>query len=413
MMKHYPVIVIGGGQAGLVISYCLQKKGIEHIILDRVEIGDSWKLKRWDNFTLVTPNWQCELPGYKYSGKDPNGFMNREEVVQFIQDYVKIFQPPIYNKVEVTSVDKEGGAYIIKTSTGDFTAQEVVIASGAFNDPLIPPVANKLPEEIKNIHSSEYKNAKLLGEKDVLIVGSGQSGCQIAEDLHLEGKKVHLCVGSAPKSPRNYRGRDVVVWLDKMGYYDKPINSFPDPVAVRNKTNHYVTGRDGGREIDLRVFALEGMKLYGLFKDIRDGKILFGNNLNEDLNKAEAAAQSIKDRIDQYIESKNIKAPLEPPYNAPWSPSKEVEYIDIASSNIGTVIWCIGFKANYKWLKIPVLDETGRTVQKRGVTECEGLYFIGLPWMYTWGSGRFSGIARDAWYIAEYIDSRITVTKSS
>ncbi|WP_109832674.1 MSMEG_0569 family flavin-dependent oxidoreductase [Reichenbachiella versicolor] len=409
MKKHYPVIIVGGGQAGLAISYCLKEKDIDHIIFDKGQVGDSWRLHRWDNFTLVTPNWQCELPGYKYSGDNPKGFMNRDQTYEFVKGYADMFNPPLENGVTVTSVDKVGDIYEVQTSMGDFTSQEVVIASGAFHNPLIPPVAHKLPNTVKNVHSSEYKNASQLPEGGVMIVGSGQSGCQIAEDLHLEGRKVHLCVGNAPKSPRNYRGRDVVEWLDQMGYYEKSIDTFPDPVAVRRKINHYVTGRDGGREIDLRAFALEGMKLYGLFNDVKDGEIHFGNNLKEDLDKADAAAQSIKDRIDEFIATNKIEAPIEEPYVAPWEPESDISSIDIAESGITSVIWCIGFTPNFKWLKLDAFDQTGYPRGHRGVSDIEGLYFLGFPWMHTWGSGRFSGITQDAWYLSEQIAERLLI----
>ncbi|MEM8940400.1 MAG: MSMEG_0569 family flavin-dependent oxidoreductase [Bacteroidota bacterium] len=411
MKKHYQVIVVGGGQAGLAISYCLKQKNIDHIIFDKGQVGDSWKLHRWDNFTLVTPNWQCELPGYHYSGNNPKGFMNREQVYEFVKNYAKTFNPPLHNEVTVASVSKVGDLYEVQTSLGDFTAQELVVASGAFHRPLIPNVAEKLPTYVKNVHSSEYKNAEKLPPGEVMIVGSGQSGCQIAEDLHLEGRKVHLCVGNAPKSPRNYRGRDVVEWLDQMGYYEKAIDTFPDPIAVRKKINHYVTGRDGGREIDLRAFALEGMKLYGLFKDVQDGKIFFGNNLKEDLDKADASAQSIKDRIDEYISSKNIEAPIEALYETPWEPKEVTKSLDIEVSGITSVIWCIGFKSDFNWLKLSAFDETGYPRVYRGVSDIEGLYFLGFPWMHTWGSGRFSGITQDAWYLSEQIAQRVLVEK--
>lgn len=406
MKKHYPVIVIGGGQAGLAISYCLKSKNIDHIVLDKGEVGDSWRLHRWDNFTLVTPNWQCELPGYQYSGKNPKGFMNRQQVYEFVKNYADKFNPPLYNQVTVTSVKKSEGKFEVQSTMGDFTADEVVVASGAFHQALIPPVAKKLPSHIVNIHSSEYKNASQLPAGDIMVVGSGQSGCQIAEDLHLEGRQVHLCVGNAPKSPRNYRGRDVVEWLDMMGHYNKPIHTFPNPAQVRKKINHYVTGRDGGRDIDLRAFALEGMQLYGLFVDVKGEKLFFGDNLVDDLNSADAAAQSIKDRIDMYITNNQIEAPEEAPYVAPWEPQEVTKSIDLSATKISTIIWCIGFKSDFSWLKLPAFDDTGYPKGQRGVSDIEGLYFLGFPWLHTWGSGRFSGITQDAWYLLEKIEEK-------
>ena len=406
--SHYPVIIIGGGQAGLAVSFCLKARNIDHLIFDRGEVGDSWR-SRWDNFTLVTPNWQCELPGYKYTGNDPEGFLTREQVVDFVAAYARSFDPPLRNKVEVLSLTKTGTYFQLKTTVGDFTAASVVIATGAYNLPVIPQVADKLSGNIVNLHSSQYRNEQVLPAGEVMVVGSGQSGCQIAEDLHLEGRKVHLCVGKAPRSPRRYRGKDVVAWLEAMCYYDQPIDSFPDPVATRRKVNHYVTGRDGGREIDLRLFATEGMKLYGRFEDAKDTKVSLGDNLKQDLDNADSAAQSIKDRIDAYIAAHNLSAPLEPTYEPPWQPEEVIKSVDLVTENIRSIIWCVGYRADYSWIHLPILDETGYPSQSRGISSYPGMYFIGLPWMHTWGSGRFSGLTADAEYVAQKIEENVTI----
>ena len=246
------------------MSYCLMERGFDHIIFEKNRIAESWRSKRWDSFCLVTPNWQCQLPGFPYNGSDPQGFMQKNDIVQYIEEYAKSFSPPIKEGVGVTRVRKSDfqEGFELTTSIGDFTADLVVVATGGYHHPNIPKIAERLPESIVQLHSSEYRNPQSLPDKGVLVIGTGQSGCQIAEDLHLAGKQVHLCVGSAPRSPRTYRGKDVVDWLDQMGYYDLSVDDHPQKEQVRTKTNHYVTGRDGGREINLRQFALEGMKLY-------------------------------------------------------------------------------------------------------------------------------------------------------
>lgn len=405
MKKHYSVIVVGGGQAGLAISYCLKKRGIDHLVLEKHFIGYSWQQKRWDTFCLVTPNWQCTLPGYHYQGDDPEGFMEREKIVAYIKDYAKSFDPPIKEGVEVFSVrkDRTQGLFELDTSLGNYTAERVVIATGSYHRAKIPRIAEKLASNIVQIHSADYKNPEALPPGGVLVVGSGQSGCQIAEDLHLAGKKVHLCVGGAPRSPRRYRGKDVVDWLDRLGYYDLTINNHPDRENVRNKTNHYVTGRDGGREIDLRTFATEGMQLYGSLKDIDGENLKFKPNLKHNLDRADDVAESIKRTIDEYIDRHSIDAPLESPYYPVWQPEAEITELNYQKANITSVIWCIGYKTNFNWVNVPVFDGQGYPSHDRGVTSVNGLYFLGLPWLYTWGSGRFSGIARDAEYLAEYI----------
>ena len=240
MQSHFPVVIVGGGQAGLSISYCLQQRGIDNVIFEKNKIADSWQSKRWDSFCLVTPNWQCTLPGYHYKGADPIGFMQRDEIVQYVRDYAESFGPCIKEGVSVLSVRRhaERRVFEVSTSIGTYTADQVVVAIGGYHQVKVPRMAEQLPEGVLQLHSSEYKNAKALPAGEVMVVGTGQSGCQIAEDMHLTGRQVHLCVGGAPRSPREYRGRDVVDWLDQMGYYDMAIDDHPQKESVRTKTNH-------------------------------------------------------------------------------------------------------------------------------------------------------------------------------
>ena len=408
MKTHYSVAIVGGGQAGLSISYCLKERGLDHIIFEKNKIGYAWSSKRWDTFCLVTPNWQCRLPGYHYSGDDPHGFMQRDEIVQYIKAYAASFDPPLKEGIEVSKVRKNeaAGVFEIATSLGDFTADQVVIAVGGYHTPKLPTLAARFPEAIVQLHSSEYKNPQSLPDKAVLVVGTGQSGCQIAEDLHLAGKQVHLCVGGAPRSPRRYRGKDVVDWLDQMGYYDLSIDDHPQKEKARSNTNHYVTGRGGGREIDLRQFALEGMQLHGKLKQVSGSTLEFSPNLKQNLDQADAVAENIKKSIDGFIEKNQIQAPTELPYQPVWQPETEALTLDYEQANIGAIIWSTGYQSDFSWVEVPVFDGRGYPGHDRGVTGVRGLYFLGLPWLYTWGSGRFSGVARDATYLADTIAAK-------
>ncbi|MEM1238328.1 MAG: MSMEG_0569 family flavin-dependent oxidoreductase [Cyanobacteria bacterium P01_H01_bin.26] len=401
--SHFPVAIIGGGQAGLAMSYCLKQRGIENIVFEKSKIAHSWRSKRWDSFCLVTPNWQCTLPGYPYPGSELNGFMQRDDIVRYIEDYAKSFQPLLKEGVTVSKITKPENVFEIDTSIGHYVADQVVVATGGYHTPKIPRMAERLPREILQLHSSEYKNPGTLPDGTVLVIGTGQSGCQIAEDLHLAGKQVHLCVGGAPRSPRTYRGKDVVDWLDQMGYYDMPIDEHPQKDSVRKKTNHYVTGRGGGREIDLRQFALEGMRLYGRLKHIHGEQLEFADDLNRNLDQADAVAESIKRTIDTYIEKNQLDAPIDPPYQAVWQPETSLLSLNLKTADISTVIWSTGYHTDFSWVDIPVFNGEGYPCHVRGVTTAQGLYFLGLPWLYTWGSGRFSGIARDANYLADCI----------
>jgi putative flavoprotein involved in K+ transport len=234
-------------------------------------------------------------------------------------------------------------------------------------------------------------------------VGNGQSGAQIAEDLHLAGRKVVLATGDAPRCARFYRGKDVVTWLADMGYYDMPVEDHPLREGVRDNTNHYVTGRDGGRDIDLRKFALEGMELYGLMTDVEGDELKFIPNLSESLNQADAVYNRINATIDRHIEKNGISAPPGTVYEPVWQPAQERTSLNLKAAGITSVIWCIGFTPDFKWVNASVFNGIGEPVHYRGVTAQPGLYFLGLPWLHTWGSGRFSGVSRDAQYLSEKI----------
>jgi putative flavoprotein involved in K+ transport len=259
---------------------------------------------------------------------------------------------------------------------------------------------------VTQLHSSSYRNAEALPDGAVLVVGSGQSGAQIAEDLHLSGRPTHLCVGSAPRVARFHRGRDVVAWLHDMGHYDMPIDEHPEGLAARREANHYVTGRDGGRDIDLRRFAAEGMTLHGRLIDARGPRVRLGDGLRASLDAADAVRARINAAIDRHIAARGIDAPPVPPeYVAPWAPADPpVTELDLEAEGIRSVIWATGFRYDWSVVKLPAFDGTGYPTHERGVTSVDGLYVIGLPWLYTWGSGRFAGVGRDAGHIAAQID---------
>jgi putative flavoprotein involved in K+ transport len=403
---HYPVAVVGGGQAGLSVSYCLRERGIEHIVIEANRAGHEWRERRWDSFCLVTPNWQCKLPGFPYRGPDPDGFMVRDEILRYLEDYVSFFRPPLVEGVSVTRLRRAAtGVFELSTTAGDLTADQVVVATGPYHTPSVPRMAERLPSGVTQLHSSRYRAPDRLPEGAVLVVGTGQSGCQIAEDLHLAGRQVHLAVGSAPRVARFYRGRDCVAWLDEMGHYAKGIDRFGDADAVRMRVNHYVTGRDGGRDIDLRAFARDGMRLYGRLTGVSGATLEFADDLKAALDHADSVAEGIKDAIDAHITAHGIDAPEEPRYVPVWEPSEQPHDVDLAAAGITSVIWSTGFARDHRWIEIPVFDGRGYPMHRRGATSCPGLHFLGLPWQYSWGSGRFEAVGRDAEFLAGHIDA--------
>jgi len=408
-LPHHSVVIVGGGQAGLSLSYYLKQRSIDHVVFEKRAAMHSWRTQRWDNFCLVTPNWQCKLPGHDYRGDDPHGFMKKDEILGYLEHFKASVNAPLREGVSVQLVTPRAeGGYLVKTSEGDCTADQVAVASGGYHVPIVPRMAERLPKSVLQIHSEQYRNAASLPGGAVLVVGSGQSGAQIAEDLHLEGRQVVLAIGDAPRCARFYRGKDVVDWLADMGYYDMGVNEHPLRQGVRDNTNHYVTGRDGGRDIDLRKFALEGMELYGPMCGVDDGKLQFEPRLGAALTHADKIYNGINAGIDKFIAANNIDAPAGEPYVPVWSPSVERTELDLASAGITSVIWCIGFAPDFSWLDAPVFNGRGHPQHVRGVTQQPGLYFLGLPWLHTWGSGRFSGVARDALYLAEHMETRRT-----
>lgn len=402
-VEHYSVIVVGAGQAGLSMSYCLEQQNIDHLVLEKTQqIASNWRNERWDAFCLVTPNWQCQLPGHRYEGDDPKGFMVKDQIIEYIQSYYEKFKPPVVFGVEVQQLIRVNDVYYFHTSKGTYSADQVVIACGSYHQANVLPFAKKLPEHIQQIHSKDYKNPQQLQEGAILVVGTGQSGCQIAEDLHLAGRRVHLSVGTAPRVNRFYRGRDVVEWLEMMGYYETTIDQHPDGENAPHNTNHYVTGRDGGRDLNLRIFAEQGMKLYGKLKYIEEGRIGFLDDLKQNLDKADEVARQIREKIEAYIQAHQILAPEDKNIHSDFCPEIK-SAIDIEQEAISSVVWATGFKTRFDWIKLPAFNHHGHPIQNRGVSPEPGLYFLGLNWMNTWGSGRFFHVGRDAEYLAKII----------
>jgi putative flavoprotein involved in K+ transport len=412
--SHASVVVIGGGQAGLAISYQLKQRGIDHVILEKNQIAHSWKTQRWDAFCLVTPNWQCQLPGFPYQGSDPMGFMLRDEIVAYVEGYAKHISAPVKEGVAVTRLKEDAtGGFALETSAGAMIADTVVLAVSGYHVPNVPRMSDRLDASVTQLHSSAYRNPQSLPPGEVLVIGSGQSGCQIAEDLHLAGRKVHLAVGSAPRCPRVYRGRDAVEWLDDLGQYDLPVEQHNLKEKVRKNANHYLTGRDGGRDIDLRKFAIEGMSLYGRLRDIQNGRLEFADDLAKNLDNADRVYNGICGLIDDHIARNAISAPASPHYAPVWQPESPVATLDPAKAGISTIIWTTGFRSDWSWVELPIFDGAGYPTHRRGVTSMDGVYVLGLPWLHTWGSGRFVGVGRDADFLAKHLAARLDAPKAA
>lgn len=407
-LPHHAVVVVGGGQAGLSASAHLSGRGIDHVVFEKHRVGHAWRTQRWDSFCLVTPNWQCQLPGFPYAGPEPHGFMPRDEIVAYVEQFAQAIAAPVREGVGVTRIARDrAGPFRVETDAGTVTADAVVLAISAYHRPRVPAMADALPAAVTQIHSAGYKNASTLPEGAVVVVGSGQSGCQIAEDLHLAGRQVHLVVGSAPRCPRVYRGRDAVDWLSDLGQYDLPVEAHPRREAVRKQANHYLTGRDGGRDIDLRAFARQGMRLHGRLTGIAEATLHFGHDLARNLDNADAVYNGICGLIDKHIAERGITASAGRHYLPVWQPPiEDASPLDLAAAGVSTVIWATGFRSDWRFVDLPLCDRDGDPAHTRGVTGVDGLYLVGLPWLHTWGSGRFLNVGRDAAHVVAHIAAR-------
>jgi len=409
MITKIETVIVGGGQGGLSTSYFLSQRGLEHIVLEQAaKAGNTWRNDRWDSFTLLTPNWSFRLPGAEYKGEDPDGFMARDEIITRFEQYIEQFCLPIQYNVRVNSIEQNGNSdrYRVITEDSILEARNVVISTGLFQKPKRLSFSSEIPKGIKQIHSSEYRNPESLPEGEILVVGSAQSGCQIAEELYQSGRKVYLCVGSAGRAPRRYRGKDVYEWLNLTGFLDRTVDKLPSPQA-KFSGNPHVSGKDGGKTLNLHKFARDGVQLLGRMQSLYDDKIRFSPDLEENLTKADQFEGEIVKMIDDYILRTGISAPEEQlPVFRDGFFQKEITEINLISTRISTIIWANGYNFDFSLVKLPVRDQDGFPIQNRGVTEFQGLYFTGLPWLNKQKSGLLIGVGENAEFVASAIASR-------
>jgi putative flavoprotein involved in K+ transport len=402
-VEQFETIVIGAGQAGLATSYCLAQRGCKHLVLERSRVADTWRTRRWDSFTLVGPNWTCRLPGAPYQGSDPDGYMGKDALVGFFEWYARTTGAPVREGIAARNLRRDDAAdrYVIDIGDDLIGARNVVVATGAYQRPKVPREAAGL-DGVVQLHSDSYRNASQLPSGAVLVVGSGQSGCQIAEDLREAGRDVYLSTSGAGWFPRRYRGRDNVWWREHMGFFEQTVDTLPSPKA-RMSAVPIQTGRDGGHDINLRTLAAMGVTLAGRFAGANGRHVRASDDLDANLARSDDVARKLIGEIDDFIRERGISAPAdETDYFHP-RPITRAGDIDLRRSGISTVLWATGYDLDYGWVGLPVFDEYGYPIQRQGVTSYPGLYFVGLHWMHTRGSGLIWGVGRDAEHIAEHV----------
>ncbi len=417
MGEQLATIVIGGGQAGLAASFFLTQRGREHLVLEQHQIGEAWRSGRWDSFTLVTPNWTIKLPGGRYNGdfngNDPNAFMPRADVVAYLEQYAGCIKAPVKSGVRVISVDRNpGGSYRVETCEGEYQANNVIVATGGFQLPKIPAFSQNISSKVEQLHSGQYRNPQSLPPGGVLVVGSGQSGCQIAEELQQSGRQVYFSAGSAGRVPRRYRGEDAFWWLEKLGFFDQTVDQLPTPQA-RYAANPQVSGKNGGHTLNLHHFARDGMVLLGHLRAADGNKLTIAPDLAEDMAKSDALSANFMNNADGWVKKVGLEMPEDEETRAielgEWERLPEVEELDLDTAGIRTIVWAAGYQADYSMVHLPIFGEDGYPVQKGGVTECPGLYFLGLPWLSKRKSPLLYGVGDDAAHIVEHIAGRVPV----
>jgi putative flavoprotein involved in K+ transport len=395
-MESIESIIVGGGQAGLTTGYHLKRLGREHVIFEAADKpAHVWRDDRWDSFTFVTPNWMTYLPGAPYEGQDPDGFLPKGEIVAYFDRYVEKFNLPIQCNTTVTLVAPFEGGYQVTANGKNYRAKNVVIATGSFQKPKIPAFSSAIPSDVLQLHSGHYRNPKQLPEGAILVVGSAQSGMQIGEELYQSGRKVYLCTGTAPRVPRRYRGREIFYWLKDTGFINQTPDKLPS-LKARLWGNPQCSGKDGGHSVNFHQFAHDGVTLLGHIAGAQDGKVMLKPDLKENLARVDKAEKDLTAMIDRYIEANDIAAPQEtlPDLQDGYS-AEIITELDLKAANINTIIWAIGYTADYGFVKLAVTDEDGFPITRHGVTQYPGLYFIGMNWLSTRKSATVLGVSED------------------
>ena len=419
-MTIFDAAIIGAGQAGLGVSYFLQQTGYKHIVFEKGRIGESWLSQRWDSFQLNTPNLFNTLPGLPYDGKEADGFWSAADLVDYLQHYASHFQLPVQMGVTVVSVDRAeaGEGFVLKIRNRDqaeesVMSRSVVVASGIQRIPKIPAICSRLPSDVFQLHTSDYRNPQSLPPGAVVVVGSGQSGCQITEDLLSAGRTVYLCTSKVPRVPRRYRGKDIVNWWAEMKFWDVTYESLQDK-SITRLSQPQISGLERfGHTVSLQDLAGRGVVILGHLLDIDSGTLRLADDAAAHLLFADEFSQRIKRDVDTYLERNNITPPPleEDAADMPDVDAKCVSplrQLNLREAGVSTVIWATGFTGDFSWLHLPVFDDQNKAVHRRGISPERGLYFVGFPWLNSRKSGILYGIAEDAEYIAGAIVKELT-----
>jgi putative flavoprotein involved in K+ transport len=417
-MRTSTTVVIGAGHAGLAMSACLSERGIDHVVLERGDVANSWRTERWDSLRLLTPNWQSRLPGSgpgcAYEGDDPDGFRTMPEVIDFVAGYARAIAAPVQTGTRVLSVRRTDAGYLVRTDQGDWHGRTLVLATGACNIPCVPRLAEAVPPAIRTLTPSAYRNPDQLEDGGVLVVGAAATGVQLADEIHRSGRPVTLPVGEHIRAPRTYRGRDIQWWMDASGVLDQRYDEVEDLERARKVPSLQLVGSPERAMLDLNALSAMGVRLVGRLVGIADGKLQFSGSLANQCTLSDLKMGRLLDAIDRWATDNDIDREVEPPHR--FAPTRVEEApllrLDLARAGIRTIVWATGFRPDYSWLEVPVLDRKGRVRHDGGITPSPGLYVLGLRFRRRRWSQLIEGAGADARdlsaHLAAYLQGRAT-----
>jgi putative flavoprotein involved in K+ transport len=404
IMDSIDTVIIGGGQAGLAMSRALSERGVEHVVLERGRVGERWRNERWDSLHLLTPRWLSRLSGWDDGAADPDGFMNRGDVIRYLEAYRGAFAAPVVEGVTVTSVEREEPGYRVETNSGVWSAHHVVVATGESQGAFVPRMARDLASWVHQVVPTRYRNPDEMGEGGVLVVGASATGIQLAQEIQASGRPVTLSVGRHTRLPRRYRGRDILEWFHRMGTLDQDAAAVRSLDASRNQPSLQLTGSVDHATVDLRLLQEEGVRLVGRAEGGSGSRMYFADELVETMAAADMKLAGLRVRIDQYIRDQGLTGvvgPEEPFYPVPLTDAPDS--LDLRTHGIRTVLWATGFTRSYPWLRVPVLDAGGEIRHHRGITAAAGLYVLGLNFQRRRSSSFLAGVGRDAEELADHL----------
>jgi putative flavoprotein involved in K+ transport len=413
-VNHISTVVIGAGHAGLSVSKLLTDRSIDHVVLERGEVANTWRTERWDSLRLLTPNWQTRLPGLEYDGDDPDGFMTMPELVQFIERYASWIEAPVLTHTVVRSVRRDGEHYEVETSGDTWMARTVVVATGGFNQAKVPSVADDLPSSIESVAAMDYKRPDQLHSGAVLVVGASATGIQLADEIRRSGRPVTLSVGEHVRMPRVYRGRDIQWWLSRIGRLDERYDEVDDIIRARHVPSPQLVGTPDRTTLDLNALTDRGVRLVGRLSAVSDRRLVFSGSLRNVCALADLKMIRLLDTIDEWATENGVDDEVDAPerFDSTRVDDDPILDLDLDSAGIRTVVWATGYRPDYSWLDIPVLDRKGEIRHDGGiVTDSPGLYRIGLNFLRRRKSSFIHGAEDDATDLTEHLASYLASQK--